>query len=351
MQTYNQLDLFRDRLPPRLYCADNLESGLQFAYAQTAIKRRYIQPNRPAIKSWLPFDGDIPGIGRTQYWKDREIPAPNIVAENPANLHAHLFYGLEIPINTVDPTLKAAKYAAAVQYALMIKLGADPRYNGRTAKNPLSSFWNVRTYQQYLYTLDWLADYLDLGKVDTRRRSVDYGIGRNCTLFDTLRRYAYKEIRQHWQNKATGFQSFYDALETKAVLSNNNLFGSDNCLMYPEVKHIIKSVSTWTWQNFTPEDDRLWHIKQNLKSQQVRKAKAEARKQKVFNFINTQPGATNKQIAVHVGVSLSTVHRAKRAGKLSIPERVNDTPLVSLPDMVNGRSVPDMVDGTERENK
>lgn len=337
MERYQQLDLFRDRLAPRLYCANDLDEGLQFAYAQTAVTRRYIQPNRHAIKSWLVYDVDRPGGGTLHDWSGRDLPAPNIVAENPENLHAHLFYGLEIPVNTDNPKMKAAKYAAAVQFALMQKLDADPYYNGFTAKNPLHQYWNVREYQQYLYTLDWLADYLDLAKVDARQRSEDYGWGRNVTLFDHLRRYAYRQVKQYWKDRRNGYQSFFDDLEIKAVFQNNTLFGSDNCLYYPEVKHIIKSVAGWTWDNFTPEAFIERQKQRGIRSGIKRQAIANEKRQKLLAFMNDEPTATNKELADRIGVSVPTIQRYKRAGKtLSIPDMVRDTPPLSIPDRVNG---------------
>ncbi|MEX0635115.1 hypothetical protein M8494_38250 [Serratia ureilytica] len=38
-----------------------------------------------------------------------------------------------------------------------------------------------------LYTLDWLADFLDLNAANEKEIVADYGLGRNCTLFDKTR--------------------------------------------------------------------------------------------------------------------------------------------------------------------
>ena len=339
MESYNQLELFRHRLPPKVLCTDNLEDGLQYAYVQTAVRRRYIQPNSPSILATMPFDVDIPLGGTSYYFDDRDVPAPNMSAENPENLHAHLFYLLEIPVSLYrDETGQKrtpAKYAAAVEYALMRKLDADPSYTGHTCKNPLHPYWNVRVYQNYAYTLGELADYLDLGKVDARRRSEDYGFGRNCTLFDHLRRYAYRQVKEYWKDRVHGFEAFYDDLEVKAAFSNNNLFGTDNCLFFPEVKHIVKSISTWTWENFTPETFIARQRARGIKSGIARAAIASQRKQRFLDFMNERGEVTNKQIADHLGVTERTVRSYKKeAETLSTPDMVRFHPLDSNPQTV-----------------
>ena len=158
-----QLDLFRKRLPKRPYFTNDYSLGVRIGTAKRAIQARYIQPNVPWLRVWLPFDLDRAGAGYD--WYDRGAPGPNIVVENRENLHAHLLYGLAVPVAIGDDTTKAARFAAAVEYGLMVKLNADPAYNGLLCKNPLSDYWNVRVYEQRLYDLSWLADYLDLSRV------------------------------------------------------------------------------------------------------------------------------------------------------------------------------------------
>ena len=53
-------------------------------------------------------------------------------------------------------------------------------------------------WQPELYTLDWLADSLDLSAANDKEILPDYGLGRNCTLFDKTRKWAYRAIRQGW---------------------------------------------------------------------------------------------------------------------------------------------------------
>ncbi|CTT74578.1 replication initiation protein [Escherichia coli] len=98
------------------------------------------------------------------------------------NGHAHLLYALNIAVRTApDSSVKALKYAAAIERSLCEKLCADVNYSGLICKNPFHLEWQVMEWREEAYTLDELADYLDLSA--SARRSIDkhYGMGRNAT--------------------------------------------------------------------------------------------------------------------------------------------------------------------------
>lgn len=84
--------------------------------------------------------------------------------------------------------MKPLKYAAAVENALRKKLDADTGYSGLLCKNPNHGHWKIAVWQPELYTLDWLADFLDLNAANNKEIVADYGLGRNCTLFDKTRK-------------------------------------------------------------------------------------------------------------------------------------------------------------------
>lgn len=134
------------------------------------------------------------------------------------NGHAHLLYALNIAVRTApDSSVKALKYAAAIERSLCEKLCADVNYSGLICKNPFHLEWQVMEWREEAYTLDELADYLDLSA--SARRSIDkhYGMGRNCHLFE-----------------------MYNA-SLPVPLSP------------PECRAIGKSIAKYTHRNFTPE--------------------------------------------------------------------------------------------------
>ncbi|MCZ5921676.1 replication initiation protein, partial [Escherichia coli] len=52
--------------------------------------------------------------------------------------------------------------AAAIERSLCEKLCADVNYSGLICKNPFHLEWQVMEWREEAYTLDELADYLDL---------------------------------------------------------------------------------------------------------------------------------------------------------------------------------------------
>ncbi|MDL4916210.1 MAG: replication initiation protein [Enterobacterales bacterium endosymbiont of Blomia tropicalis] len=240
------LDLFNDRLPHKPYFSDDLHFGVRIAGKERAILAKYIQFNQPHAMFWLGFD--IDRLGAAIDWSDRNAPAPTLTITNPANGHAHLLYALKTSIRTApDGKMKPLRYAAAVENALRKKLGADAGYSGLICKNPNHGHWKIAVWQPELYTLDWLADSLDLNALNAANDNAivaDYGLGRNCTLFDKTRKWAYRAIRQGWP----GYEQWLQACYERASAYNRQLTSP---LDEKEIMGIAKSIAKWTFSNFT----------------------------------------------------------------------------------------------------
>lgn len=179
------LELFNERLPHKPYFSDDLYFGVRIAGKERAILAKYIQFNQPHAMFWLGFDVDR--VGAAIDWSDRNAPAPTLTITNPENGHAHL-----------------------------------------------------------LYALDWLADSLDLNAANDKEIVADYGLGRNCTLFDKTRKWAYRAIRQGWPEYDQWLQACYERaraynLQFPAPLDEN------------EVNGIAKSIAKWIHFRFTEE--------------------------------------------------------------------------------------------------
>jgi hypothetical protein len=101
------------------------------------------------------------------------------------------------------------------------------------------------------YTLHELEDGLDLSgpsKSEMRAEALELGeAGRNITVFDRLRFYAYQHVK-HYREDAT-FEMWRDYLTAKA--DSFNVFDFGQPLHFSELQHIVKSVSTWTWKKYT----------------------------------------------------------------------------------------------------
>lgn len=299
----SQLDLFAETLPKKPYCTDIL-GFLDIRPAMAAIKRRYIQPNSPTDLRWLVYDVDRPTAFYD--WEDLHAPTPNIVVRNRENGHAHLLYGLEVPVyKQPSAQRKPLRYAAAIDVALTEKLEADPGYAGLLCKNPLHPSWDVSTFQSSAYTLGWLAEYVDLTPfTDKRIHLPPVGLGRNCTIFDVTRRWAYRQRRspQGWLSMAF----FIDAVTEYASGYNVQNF-TLNPLPWAEVKATGKSIGRWTWENMDEAGFRAWGENRRAKSIRVRSASAQEKANQVKEYKRTHPEATIRAIADVFGFSTYSV--------------------------------------------
>ncbi len=304
--TVAQIDLFRERLPRRPYHAriKPSECGVHIASLQQAIKSRYIQPNGPTHRYWLLFDLDRPGSGLA--WDDRGCPPPNIAVMNPGNRKCHYLYGLDVPVRTAaDGRSDPLRYAAAIEHALAVKLGADLGYAGLICKNPLHEHWDVVVWEDTSYDLGTLSDWLDLSAYsDRRKRMPDYGLGRNCTLFETLRQWAYKAIRQGWPD----YNQWLEACLTRATGINSRF---DQPLPRNEVRHTAKSVARWTHRNFSAASWEAYVAKthtpevQAARGRRKGKSKRDELMPKVLEM--RERGLNQTDIAEACGVSQRTV--------------------------------------------
>jgi len=198
--SHTQLDLFggsADRLPRRPYCADDLSDGLCIRSLAQALTKPYIQINRPYLRIWSIFDVDRPGAAIA--WEDAMLPPPAWAAVNRDNGHAHLVYGLSAPVLVDSPDMRQAplRYLCAVEAAFRAKLDADSGYSGLITKNPAHPLWRLLRGPQRGYELGELAEWVDLPRHIPRRKPEEVGLGRNVTLFDWLRHYAYRQIRHY----------------------------------------------------------------------------------------------------------------------------------------------------------
>lgn len=246
MQNTEIYEIFHKRLPHRPYCTDDPQTfGLIVRPAHMALQKRLIQPNPPCHVSWLIFD--IDNENGAFAWEDALLPEPTITISNPENGHAHLYYGLSVPVcRSFAARNHPLRYAAAVEAAYRAKLGADFRYAALVAKNPFHSHWRT-TWYPHLYELGELAEYVEL-----KKRLVapvePVGLGRNCTLFETLRNWSYRTVLQHKRNRMSEGAWGGVVREHAEFL---NVFVTP--LSPGEVKSIAKSVARWTWREFSDQ--------------------------------------------------------------------------------------------------
>ena len=295
------LQYFDENLPHRPYHTDDLAFGLRISGKGRALLARYIQQNQPHAQFWLVFDVDREGAAID--WSDRNAPAPNITVKNPVNGHAHLLYALNIAVRTApDSSVKALKYAAAIERSLCEKLCADVNYSGLICKNPFHLEWQVMEWREEAYTLDELADYLDLSA--SARRSIDkhYGMGRNCHLFEMTRKWAYRAIRQGWPE----FSQWLDAEIQRVEMYNASL---PVPLSPAECRAIGKSIAKYTYRKFSPEGFSAVQAARGRKGGNANSSENQAIKGQKSKRVAVATSARTLKPWVTLGISRATYYR------------------------------------------
>lgn len=308
--TSDQLDLFDDpqRWPRRPYCADDLSAGLRIRSLRQALAHPYIQANPPNLRVWSIYDVDRPGAALA--WEAAGLPPPTWAAINRRNAHGHLVWGLSAPVLVAGDGARDApmRYLCAIESLMRERLRADPGYAGLITKNPCHPLWRVLRGPRLGYDLSELSEWLpDLDKHrPLRRRPEEVGLGRNVTLFDALRHYAYRAIRD-WKPKRN-YVLWQAHLYERALVRNGD-FGTP--LDPREVYHIARSVAKWVWHRFdlAGSDRRFGELqaaRARLRAKAHRAATADLR---AAAAAMRAQGMSLRQIGAEMGVSYEAVRR------------------------------------------
>ena len=265
---------------------------------------QYIQGNQPCMIHYFFFDIDREDA--VMAWHDANLPMPYWTAQTPKNGHAHICYKLEIPLCTSElASQKAISYAAKIQAGLANKLGADVGYSHLITKNPFHKDWRVTFWSEQAYTLDYLADFVELPKKLSKKQEVS-GLGRNCMMFEKCRHWAYKAVRDYMHHNSS--YEWEKAVRAQIEAINS---GFEQPLPYGEVKATAKSIATWVWQRFSYGDFSEIQAKRGAnggkKGGIVRSAQYEPLRQKAMEL--KEQGLNNTQIGKQLSVDRKTVRR------------------------------------------
>lgn len=243
---FYQAEQFAQSLPTRIACCEHPADGIERLHRSEAIKRAHIAPNSAKLVWVLAFDIDRADAGAA--WIDADLPSPNWTAQNPKNGHAHLGYVLETPVSrSLLSNPAPQRYLARIQHSMSGGLKADRSYAHFLTKTPGHARWRTIWGREKPYGLDELARALpeDMPLPRKIRASEAIGLGRNVTLFDNLRAWAYRARLQY-----SGFEAFSEACLARA--EGLNAFTAP--LPFSEVKSTARSVAKWTWAHITPTD-------------------------------------------------------------------------------------------------
>ncbi len=231
---------FYENLPYKPYCSDDLGHGIIIRPKRTAIQKQYIQHNPPCLITSLVFDIDRSDAYFA--WSDANLPTPTWIAKNRLNGHAHIGYMLSTPVCTTHRARQnVIEYLAKIEQAYSLALGADRGYSGLITKNPCHGAWENHIFGVEPYELNYLADFVELQELKTDLKEVS-GLGRNCMMFDTVRKWAYKAIREH---RGSTFDVWLGEVLKMAINANGAFIEP---LPYSEVKATAKSIARYCWK-------------------------------------------------------------------------------------------------------
>lgn len=299
------IDSFLTPLPYSPYCADDLADGVRIRPLKTAKNCRYLQINPPTQQHYLVFDVDRQGAAFA--WEDCNVAPPNYAAINPKNGHAHLVYKLSEPVATSEHgRLAPLRYLAAVERGYRIELGADAGYSGLITRNPYKT--PTLCLHKHEYDLFELSDWLkrDLGEYAEKETAVA-GLGRNVTLFDTVRVWAYRSVRFY---RVVARSRLFDVWRNEVedyALGINAQFMTP--LSYSEVKATAKSISKYCWaHDYRAEQEFLCRQVERGRLGGIAKGKANIEKRgKAIEMSGL--GMSVREIALQLQVGKSTISR------------------------------------------
>ena len=240
------LDHFINTIPKKPYASDDLMYGVKIYSKDAALRKVYLQPNHPYYLHNIVFDLDYSASLVEILYSKTGIPLPNLIVENKENGRSHAIYYLKTPVFKTDASRqKPIIYLNAIQRTLQHVLDADVNYTGMICKNPLNERWRTSTLRHTPYSLDELAnkleiDWKQISKPIKQNEAV--GLGRNCYLFHTARLWSYVAIRKH---RGKTYGAWLQSVLDHCLKLNESI---TDPLGYNEVRGIAKSISRYCWK-------------------------------------------------------------------------------------------------------
>lgn len=248
--------------PRRPLCSNQKDGIYKRRPKKDALDYAYIETNPFAIQSLIVADVDF---GDFWGYEHVGIPAPSWRTSTIFSDSYHAVWALRDPVCLTDAARRPpVNLLARVESGLRRALDADESYGGRITKNPVSdahrTTWGVNNEHSAdsiaTYSLKELANALDyahlLPKSWERKALENSGVGRNVTLFDITRNWAYRAVKRYWDGTYDEWE------ETVLAYALNKNLGTiadiwGNPLPRNEVRHLSRSIAKWVWRRFTPQ--------------------------------------------------------------------------------------------------
>jgi len=231
-------------LPQRPHATDDLASGQYRMSRENALLMRYVEHSPHALLGAIVIDCDHTDAAIRAFQRPSDHPQPSWVAQSPSG-RAHIGWWLTGPVCRTDSAhLQPLRYARRIEAGLRASVGGDFAYGGQLTKNPIHPDWETIYGPAAGYSL---ADLQTIHTPRTMPRRPDKaaGLGRNITMFDTARTWAYPQ----WWHHRGGTATAWEQLLLQRCHAINTEFATP--LPFVEVKATSTSISRWIWRNFT----------------------------------------------------------------------------------------------------
>lgn len=292
---------FVESLPKKPYCTDSKF----FCHIRTkniALKHAYIQPHDPCRINYIVIDIDHSDALHIAL-EEVDLPPPHLIVQTPANSHAHLVYKLSSPVFRIGKvSIKALRYLAAVEKAMVEALVGDHGYGKNLMKNPINAAWFTyasRDAPDSGYSLAELAECLELDK-HTKIKPIaaanDQGFGRNVSTFDHVRFYGYALSNN-------SYDSLVNELLPIAQEFNNTF---DEPMLHNELMYIVRSIARYCSRNDFTASHKAFSELQRARITSRWGDNTEAKERAIKLKFD---GLSVRAIAKEINVSKSTVSR------------------------------------------
>ena len=243
--------LVRERMSARQFVAEDPRHGCFRASSQAhAATFPLVQANNGSFVGTLLFDLDRRGA--LEALRNLDGPPPNFAVASRDTHRAHVGYVLTRPVHLYNgarpgPLHKAAAAERGLANALS-PLGNDVAFGKLLTKQPLHPKWITVALCPDPYSLDELIENLpSVPGTATRTTAPTAGLGRNCTIFEDLRKLAYRAAPAYQRDGRTRQQFEGRLLECASGM--NLIFPQP--LHISELRSISRSIAKWTWSRFS----------------------------------------------------------------------------------------------------
>ncbi|USC18466.1 replication initiation protein (plasmid) [Rhodococcus sp. 11-3] len=265
-------------LPHRPYATDDLARGQYRRSRERALLMRYIEHSPHALLGSIVVDCDHADAAIRAFERPRDHPTPSWVAQSPSG-RAHIGWWLAAPVCRTDSArLQPLRFAQRVEAGLRVCVDGDFAYGGQLTKNPIHPSWETIWGTDKAYELRDLVT-LHTPRQMPRRPDRAAGLGRNVTMFDTARKWAYSAWWEHRDGTATAWEQ----LVVQRCHTVNTEFSVP--LPFVEVRATAQSIARWVWRNF---DEQEFRARQSARGKIVTEAKREANRKRATKVDRTK---------------------------------------------------------------